>query len=75
MTVRCPDASLRAIVLELADVDCEVMLVQDNKISFLGLVVLVDKTYVLGYTYGQVDKKSALVNCNVLERYGSKDLL
>jgi len=64
-----------AYSLQLADVDCEVLLVQDNKISFLGLVVLVDKSWVLGYTYGKVDNKSALVNCNVLERYNPKDLL
>ena len=64
-----------AYSLQLADVDCEVMLVQDNKLSFLGLIVLVDNEYVLGYTYGVVDKKSALVNCNVLDSYSPKDLL
>jgi len=64
-----------AYSLQLADVDCEVMLVQDNKLSFLGLIVLVDNEYVLGYTYGVVDKKSALVNCDVLGSYSPKDLL
>ena len=64
-----------AYSLQLADVDCEVMLVQDNKLSFLGLIVLVDNKYVLGYTYGVVDKKSALVNCDVLDSYSPKDLL
>ncbi len=64
-----------AYSLQLADVDCEVMLVQDNKISFLGLIVLVDNEYVLGYTYGVVDRKSVLVNCDVLDSYSPKDLL
>ena len=47
-----------AYSLQLADAHCEVMLVQDNKLSFLGLIVLVDNEYVLGYTYGVASQKS-----------------
>ena len=64
-----------AYSLQLADVDCEVMLVQDNKLSFLGLIVLVDNEYVLGYTYGVASQKIPLVNCDVLDSYSPKDLL
>ena len=54
-----------AYSLQLADVHCEVMLVQDNKLSFLGLIVLVDNEYVLGYIYGVASQKIASVTrCN-----------
>ena len=59
-----------AYSLQLADAHA-MSLVQDNKLSFLGLIVLVDNEYVLGYTYGVVDK-NPLVNCDVLDSYSPK---
>ena len=61
--------------LQLAEVDCEILLVQDREKSFLGLVVLVDKNWVLGYTYGNVEPISILDTCSVIERYDPKELL
>jgi len=61
--------------LHLAEVDCEILLVQDRTESFLGLVVLVDKTWVLGYTYGEVEDSTILENCTIIANYYPAKLL
>ena len=61
--------------LHLAEVDCEIQLVQDRTESFLGLIILVDNTWTLGYTYGEVEDKSVLDSCTVVASYSPEELL
>lgn len=64
-----------AYSLQLCDIDCDLILAQDREEHFLGLVVLVDNEYVLGYTYGTVEDRQCLDTCSVVESYKTKDLL
>ena len=63
-----------AYTLHLADWTCNVLLVQNQEESWIRLVVLVDDTYVLNYTYGVVEEKQILKNCSIVEKYNT-DLL
>ena len=63
-----------AYTLHLADWMCDVLLVQNQEESWIRLVVLVDDTYVLNYTYGVVEEKQILKNCSIVEKYNT-DLL
>ena len=63
-----------AYTLHLADWMCDVLLVQNQEESWIRLVVLVDDTYVLNYTYGVVEEKKILKNCSIVEKYNT-DLL
>ena len=63
-----------AYTLHLADWTCSVLLVQNQEESWIRLVVLVDDTYVLNYTYGVVEEKQILKNCSIVEKYNT-DLL
>jgi hypothetical protein len=58
-----------AYSLKLADIKTELLLVQCTEKSFLGLVVLVDNTYVCNYTYGVVDTADVLDNCEIISRW------
>lgn len=64
-----------AYSLQLCDIDCEVLFAQDREEHFMGLVVMVDNRYVLGYTYGEVDECSCLSTCSIVERHRVKNLL
>ena len=57
--------------LHLADWTCDVLLVQNQEESWIRLVVLVDDTYVLNYTYGVVEEKQILKNCSIVEKYNT----
>ena len=63
-----------AYTLHLADWDCEVLLVQNQEESWIRLIVLVDDTYVLNYTYGVVEEKQILENCSIVEKYNTNAL-
>ena len=63
-----------AFTLHLIDWECEVLLVQNQEESWIRLVVLVDERYILNYTYGKVEDPSVLNNCQVLEKYYTKQL-
>lgn len=64
-----------AYTLHLMEWPCEVVLLQDTEKAFIGLVVIVDETYVLGYNYGIVDNIKELENCSVLNRWSTDDLV
>lgn len=64
-----------AYTLHLMDWPVEVVLLQETKKSFIGLVVIVDDKYVLGYTYGIVDKLSELKNYDIVNRWSTEDLV
>lgn len=64
-----------AYTLELCDWSCEVLLVQNTKKSYIGLVVRVDDEYILNYNYGAVDNESVLDKCEVLNTWHSEDLV
>jgi len=64
-----------AYTLHLMDWPCEVVLLQDMKKQFIGLVVLVDNTYIMNYNYGTVDKLRDLTNCEIVNRWSTEDLV
>lgn len=63
-----------AYTIHLLDWPCEVLLVQNTKLSFVGLVVLVDDQYVLNYTYGSIDDSVVLRDCEILDRWYTNEL-
>ena len=63
-----------AYTLHLADWDCEVALVQNQNESWIKLLVLVDDTYVLNYTYNKVQNMEVLSDCNILEKISTSEL-
>ena len=49
--------------------ECEILLVQNSKESYISLIVLVDKTHILNYNYGKVDSVNDLdSNTTILEK-------
>lgn len=64
-----------AYTLHLLDWPCEVVLLQATEKRYIGLVVIVDETYVLNYNYGTVDKLSELKNYDIVSRWSTEDLL
>lgn len=64
-----------AQTLELIDWPCELLLVQDTKKSFLGLIVSVDEEFILNYTYGIVeDYDQVMRDCEILRSWKSSEL-
>jgi hypothetical protein len=45
-----------------SNTECEILLVQNTKESYINLIVLVDKTHILNYNYGIVNDMSELDN-------------
>lgn len=64
-----------AYSLQLIDVDTQLLLVQNRKNHTLNLIVLVDEQYILNYTYGSIDKVDVLEDCEILQRWSTKNLL
>lgn len=64
-----------AYTLALSGWPCEVLLVQCQETSFLGLVVLVDGQHVLSYTYGCIDEVGVLDRCEIIQRWHSDSLV
>lgn len=49
--------------------ECEILLVQNSKESYISLIVLVDKTHILNYNYGKVNSVTDLdSNTTILEK-------
>ncbi len=49
--------------------ECEILLVQNSKESYISLIVLVDKTHILNYNYGKVESVNDLdANTTILEK-------
>lgn len=49
--------------------ECEILLVQNSKESYISLIVLVDKTHILNYNYGKVNSVNDLdSNTTILEK-------
>jgi len=63
-----------AYTLHLIDWECDVLLVQNQEESWIRLIVLVDDSYVLNYTYGVVENKDILNDCTILEKYHTSQL-
>jgi len=64
-----------AYSLHLIGVDTEILLVQNRQEHTLNLIVLVDELYILNYTYGSIDKVDVLKDCEILQRWPTKNLL
>lgn len=64
-----------AYSLHLMNKPCKILLVQSRKESYLGLIVLVDETFVLNYTYGVVEDRNVLNDCQVLETWYTLELI
>lgn len=64
-----------AYSLHLMEIPTELLLLQNRTDHFLGLIVLIDKKYVLNYTYGIVDKETAIKDCQTVKRWAVKDLI
>jgi hypothetical protein len=49
--------------------ECEILLVQNSKESYISLIVLVDKTHILNYNYGTVNSVNDIdANTTILEK-------
>ena len=53
----------------------EVLFVEDDQKTFQKLIILVDDTYVLNYSYSNIEDKEVLKNCKILESWKSSTLL
>ena len=60
--------------LHLMGYPCDILLIQNRENHLLKLIVLVDKTHILNYTYGNIDKITVLDSCEVLSQYNTKDM-
>lgn len=63
-----------AYTLHYIDWECEVLLIQNTKESFVKLVVLVDNEYVLNYNYDSIESVSVLDNCEIIEKIHTNKL-
>ena len=56
-------------LLKILEISSELLLVEHEEKTFIKLIILVDDTYLLNYSYGQIDEKDKLQNCRILERW------
>lgn len=61
-------------ILNMIDIESKILLVEHKEKTFLKLIILVDDNYVLNYSYGNVESKSELKNCNILEIWEKSDI-
>lgn len=64
-----------AYTLHLVGYPCKIMLVQNRKDHYFGLIVLVDEMFVLNYTYGNIDKIDILKDFDILAEVHTEDLI
>jgi len=65
-----------AYSIQLLEKQTELCLLQDRTDHFLGLIVLVDKTYILNYTYGIIeDATKVLDNSEIVQSWNVEDLI
>tara|TARA_R110002050_G_scaffold266391_1_gene407724 strand:+ start:531 stop:890 length:360 start_codon:yes stop_codon:yes gene_type:complete len=58
-----------------SNAECEILLVQNTKESYINLIVLVDKTHILNYNYGIVNSVDQLdKNTTILEKIQVSEL-
>ena len=68
-------AYMMACILEMSGTPSEVLFVEDDQKTFQKLIILVDDTYVLNYSYNNIEDKEVLKNCKILESWKSSTLL
>lgn len=64
-----------AYTLHLIGKTCDILLIQDRKKDYIGLIILVDETTVLNYNYGIIDKYKEIENATILNRFSTTDLI
>lgn len=65
-----------AYSIQLLEKQTELCLLQDRADHFLGLIVLVDKTHILNYTYGIVEEATKVLSkAEIVQSWDVEDLI
>lgn len=62
-----------AHTIHLMGYDCKILTIQEVEKNFIGLVLAVDNSYVLSYTYGMVENIEVLDNVSIINTWKIKN--